>query len=180
LAEVGRLCDAACSCLPTNPIEAAREAGAALIALSPGHRLEYDFPEALPPVLASRSSLTRALVELLRNAAQATSNLAVPIQVGGRATSAGIELWVADHGCGLQAISPERLFEPFQHSTSPAGLGLGLFLVRQLVVCWRGAIHVQSTLDSGSRFALLVPPAEQAARPGGPRAEEPDWTRPHS
>jgi signal transduction histidine kinase len=167
LAQVGHLCREACSHLPTDVIEASREAGAAWSALSSGARLEYDLPKVLPPVAASRPALTRAILELLRNAALAAPSAAFPVELGGRATPSAVEVWVADHGRGLPEVPPERLFAPFQHSVSPAGLGLGLFIVRQLVACWHGAIHVRSTPETGARFALLVPRLAEGMREEG-------------
>jgi signal transduction histidine kinase len=157
LADVGRLCRDACSAPPADPVEAAQEAGATLMALSPGVVVRYDFPERLPAVTASQSSLSRALVELLRNAAQANPSSAAPIEVGGRAGADAVEVWVADHGHGLPEGPPEKLFEPFRPSGPASSPGFGLFLVREVVATWRGALHVHSEAQQGSRFTLRIP-----------------------
>jgi two-component system sensor histidine kinase KdpD len=156
LAEIGRLCRDARSPPAGDPVEAAREAGATLAVLFPGAILGYDFPEGLPAVIASQLSLSRALLELLRNAAQA-SPTPVPIEVGGRATAEAVEVWVADRGRGLPEGPAGRLFEPFHRGGTSSGPGLGLFLVRQLVACWRGVLLVHSEAQQGSRFTLRIP-----------------------
>jgi two-component system sensor histidine kinase KdpD len=166
IAEIGRLCRDACSAPTPNPAEAAREAGATLAVLSPGAIVEYDFPERLPAVIASQPSLSRVLVELLRNAAQANRSPAAPIDVGGRATADAVELWVADRGRGLPEGALERFLEPFQRGGLSSGPGLGLFLVRQVIACWRGALLVHSEPHSGSRFTVRIPrlPAETSRK----------------
>ena len=65
------------------------------------------------------------------------------------------------HNLG-EAISPERLaqlFEPFERGTSranPDGLGLGLFIVQQLVAAHGGTVRVESNAG-GTTFILHLP-----------------------
>jgi signal transduction histidine kinase len=152
LADIGRLCRDARTGGPVGVAEAAREAGAEVKVLSPGVVIEYDFPGDLPAAPVSRRSLYQVLVELLRNAAQAAG--AAPIHVGGRRAAAGIEVWVADDGPGLPAVSPQRLFAPFQRA---GGRGFGLFLVRQVTASWGGSLRVHSEPGRGTRVTVHIP-----------------------
>jgi two-component system, sensor histidine kinase and response regulator len=66
------------------------------------------------------------------------------------------------HNAG--AIPPhvrERLFDPFRSGTDPltrsGGLGLGLFIVKQIVEAHGGQIAVSSSEAEGTRFAVRLP-----------------------
>jgi signal transduction histidine kinase len=175
LADIGRLCRDARSGQPIALGEVAREAAAEVNLLYGGPAIVYDVPDDLPAVTVSRQSLYQVLVQLLRNAVQAveagrphpssptlgdnpregTNAAGCRIEVGGRRDPGGVEVWVSDNGPGLPALPPERLFAPFQRGGD--GLGLGLFLVRQVAACWGACLRVESEPGRGTRFTLLIP-----------------------
>jgi PAS domain S-box-containing protein len=70
---------------------------------------------------------------------------------------------------GGNPIPPEalpRLFDPFRRASSEGGgLGLGLYIVEQVVKGHGGRIEVTSTAESGTLFRVVLPRAGQAARP---------------
>ena len=99
----------------------------------------------------SRRGLRLVLIHLMRNAVQAGGGRARPIDVGSRRIAEGVEWWVADDGRGIAEGQQGRLFESFV-----GGAGLGLFLVRQFVAGWGGAIRVQSEPGRGATFTVLV------------------------
>jgi signal transduction histidine kinase len=82
----------------------------------------------------------------------------VSIDVGGE------ELWLRVHNAGPQ-IAPElipALFEPFRRgaerdATRSGGLGLGLFIVRQIVLAHGGDVSVDSTATAGTTFIARLP-----------------------
>jgi signal transduction histidine kinase len=84
-----------------------------------------------------------------------------PIDVHVDGTAAEVRLEVANHG----AVRPEILpviFEPFR--TTPdrkeahsSGLGLGLFIARQIALAHGGSIEMKSTEGEGTRFTAIVP-----------------------
>jgi signal transduction histidine kinase len=164
LADLGRLCREAPTGEPIVLAEVAREAGAEVNVLCNGPAVEYHFEGGLPLLSVSRRALYQVLVQLLRNAVQAAQPGRPPrVQMGARACPGGVECWVADNGRGLPPLSPERLFAPFSGERGE-GLGLGLFLVRQMVAAWGGAIHVQSEPGQGTTFTLRIP----GRKPEGP------------
>jgi signal transduction histidine kinase len=157
LAEVGRLCREARSGEPAVPEEVAREAAAEVNLLYGGPPIVYDFPGDLPAVGVSRQSLYQVLVQLLRNAVRAVAERpGGQVGVGARPAPDGVEVWVADNGCGLPSSSPGHLFAPFQRAD---GAGLGLFLVRQVTAAWGGRLRVESEAGRGTRVTLLIPNA---------------------
>jgi signal transduction histidine kinase len=152
LAEIGRLTRDPGPAEAVSLPEVAREAVAEVNVLSSGWSVEYHFcPEATAfPV--SRRGLRAALFHLIGNAVQAGGGRARPLEIGSRRTPEGVEWWVKDDGRGLSEAQLGRLFECF----SGEGGGLGLFLVRQLVAGWGGAVRVHSEPGQGTTFTVLV------------------------
>lgn len=154
LAEIGRLTRDAGPAETVSLPEAAREAVAEVNLLSSGWSIEYHFAAEASTLRLPRRGLRLVLVHLLRNAVQAGGGRSRPLEVGSRRTPEGVEFWVKDDGRGLSEAQQAGLFECFA-----GGAGLGLFLVRQVVAGWGGAVGVHSEPGKGAVFTLLVRPA---------------------
>jgi signal transduction histidine kinase len=75
---------------------------------------------------------------------------------------------VADCGPGIPEDEMERLFDRFgRPGPSAAGLGVGLWTVRELLEAMAGAIRVERNDQGGSTFRITVP-AVPAATPPDP------------
>ena len=74
-----------------------------------------------------------------------------------------LRISVADCGHGMDAITMERIFDPY-FTTKPVGegSGLGLSIVHGIVTRHQGAISVTSEPGKGTRFEILIPEAESA------------------
>ena len=71
-----------------------------------------------------------------------------------------VEISVKDTGIGIAAEDHEKIFEPFyrgKNASSESGVGLGLSLVKEVVDLHGGKILVQSELNKGSIFSILLP-----------------------
>jgi signal transduction histidine kinase len=69
-------------------------------------------------------------------------------------------LQITDHGIGISDEDQERIFGRFERATSSSdfgGLGLGLYITKELVEAHGGKVHVQSTLGQGSCFTVVLP-----------------------
>jgi signal transduction histidine kinase len=99
----------------------------------------------------SPTVLETVLVALIDNARQAGAR---QVRLGARSAGETIILDVADDGPGIPVADRERIFEPFFTSRRAAGgTGLGLPIVRSLLVSTDGTIELAET-DLGSRFTL--------------------------
>ncbi len=69
-------------------------------------------------------------------------------------------LVVRDYGIGIRPEDQARIFRRFERASSAnqyPGLGLGLYIVRQIVDAHGGAIDVQSQPNEGSSFTVALP-----------------------
>jgi nitrogen fixation/metabolism regulation signal transduction histidine kinase len=92
-------------------------------------------------VYADRDLVEPVLLNLLRNAVQATANVAQPnIQIGGRMNRRGnVVLEVSDNGPGVPIDMASKIFVPF-FTTKKEGSGVGLALARQIMIAHSGFV----------------------------------------
>ncbi|MBI5830902.1 MAG: GAF domain-containing protein [Armatimonadetes bacterium] len=110
--------------------------------------------------VGDRDGLKQVLLNLLRNAGDAVAE--VPdrepvVSVEAESVTDGVVLRVTDNGVGIPADRLERIWEPFYTTKGKAGTGLGLDLVRQIVVGQGGEIGVASRPGEGTIFTLRLP-----------------------
>jgi signal transduction histidine kinase len=83
-----------------------------------------------------------------------------PVHVSVRAADAAARIIVRDEGIGIAADQKERIFERFERAVSSSnygGLGLGLWIARQVVDAHDGAIEVDSEPGRGATFTVTLP-----------------------
>lgn len=113
-------------------------------------------------VPADRDALRQVVTNLVTNASKFSPD-GFPVQVTVSATPEYVEVGVRDHGFGVSPQDAERIFEAGQRlDPQKPGLGLGLFVARQLARAHGGDLHLQHPDAGGSRFVLRLPrsPAE--------------------
>ncbi len=110
----------------------------------------------LPLLLGDRQKMVQVLVNLIRNAVQATqARQHVAIAVA--ASPAGILYSVEDDGRGVSAELRESLFEAFVSSKGDEGVGLGLYMSKLIVAYHNGHIAAHDRPGGGTRFEVVVP-----------------------
>jgi PAS domain S-box-containing protein len=87
-----------------------------------------------------------------------------PVEIKLRRVGDHAELRVTDHGVGIKADSLDRIFNRFERAISAnniSGLGLGLYISRQIVIAHGGKIWAESKLGEGSTFIMELPIRQQ-------------------
>jgi PAS domain S-box-containing protein len=83
-----------------------------------------------------------------------------PIRVQARAENGRAVLTVTDHGIGIEPSHLNRIFERFERAVSErhyGGLGLGLYITRELVQAHGGSIRVESEPNVRTAFTVELP-----------------------
>ena len=117
------------------------------------------------PLLASldASQLEMALLNLVRNAADAApgSEIAIrtrPRAYNGPASEPAVEIAVVDQGTGMTPEVARRALEPFFTTKSLGkGTGLGLSMVKGFVEQSRGKVEIDTALGAGTTIRMIFP-----------------------
>jgi signal transduction histidine kinase/PAS domain-containing protein len=119
-------------------------------------RLEKHYEE-LPPVLLDRSRAVQAILNIVRNGAQAMPDGGV-LSVSTRRSPDGrwAQVEIRDTGVGMSSNAIKHVFDPF-FSTKLKGSGLGLAVTRRIMQDHDGDIDVFSEPDKGTTFVLSFP-----------------------
>jgi signal transduction histidine kinase len=95
------------------------------------------------------------LINLIRNAADATLETGGSVRIGWSRQGSQLDVWVLDDGLGLPNTA--NLFVPF-FTTKPGGSGIGLVLSRQIAEAHGGELALANRTDSrGCEARLRLP-----------------------
>lgn len=135
-------------------------------------------------VFGRSGELQQIILNLIRNAAQAcgkAGEIAIAlarinisdlqnVQIGLLSQGEYLRLSVSDNGIGMNALTLGRIFDPF-FTTRPAGTGLGLATVADIIRDHGGALQVVSAEGRGSVFHVWLPSAASAADAASARGD---------
>ncbi len=126
-----------------------------------GVRLGYTIPNNLPIIYCVEMWLRQIAIELLHNGIKYTPQGG---QVFVQATVRGDDVCLEfrDTGIGIAATETSKIFDRFYRGRNAAdehnyGAGLGLTIVKNILLRCGGSISVVSEVGSGSRFRVLLP-----------------------
>ena len=108
--------------------------------------------------------IEQVIVNLLTNALRYGGGCTVEVSL--HQLPGAVRIDVRDQGKGIAVEDIERIFEPYERGTrngEPKGLGLGLYISRQLAVAHGGELMVMSEAGQGSTFSLVLPCSEATA-----------------
>jgi len=106
-------------------------------------------------ISADVDQLEQLLINLIRNAADASLETNGGVQVGWLLQGSQVEVWVIDDGPGIPNTA--NLFVPF-FTTKPAGSGIGLVLSRQIAEAHGGQLTLENRIDArGCEARLRLP-----------------------
>ena len=106
--------------------------------------------------------IEQVVVNLLTNAMR--YGCGGPVEVSVQYSGEVVRIDVRDEGKGISPGDIDRIFEPYERGArngEPKGLGLGLYISRQLAMSHGGELRVTSTPGAGSTFTLVLPCCEQ-------------------
>lgn len=137
-------------------------------------RLELEIDLALGPctVAFDQPRLERALTNLVGNAIKFGPSRTT-VLVGVERLGDVVRVTVRDEGPGVDAASSEVIFDVFHREERTAhlpGLGLGLYISRQIIEAHGGSVSVETAAPAGAAFVVHLPVAE-AERYRGPLRE---------
>jgi PAS domain S-box-containing protein len=141
-------------------------------------RLVLDLAAGLPPIRADKTQMEQVVMNLLINAAEASTAEGSPVYVTVEAVHFAddqrgpyltedelrgdyVRLRVRDEGVGMSEETLRRIFDPF-FTTKFMGRGLGLSAVLGIVRGHKGALRVTSAPGEGTTFELLFPSLQSA------------------
>jgi signal transduction histidine kinase len=122
-------------------------------------QLLVSLPEELPLLNGDRTRLTQVFVNLLANASKFAPEGSV-VRIGAEAHAGEVRAWVEDEGEGPAAGEDAQLFARFRRGggePEPAGLGLGLWLVKSIIERHAGSVAFERTAAGRTRFNLTLP-----------------------
>ncbi len=133
--------------------------------------IEHRFDPSLPPILANRDRLVQAILNLVKNAAEAIGperrdgritlttafrpGVSVVVPTSARRVALPFEVGILDNGPGIPEHLLPHLFEPFVTSKA-SGTGLGLALVAKVISDHGGVIECEQA-KSQTLFRILLP-----------------------
>lgn len=126
--------------------------------------LSADFPDNLPPAYADPRRIRQVLINLIDNGIKftpANGTITVRAQVFDEDPNF-LCVSVADTGCGIDPEEGEKIFEYLYQSNDTIeicrkGLGIGLYICKELVSRHNGRIWVESQVGRGSTFFFTLP-----------------------
>lgn len=115
-----------------------------------------------PAIVGSwdRYRIEQVLDNLLSNAIRYCAGK--PVHVAAYRAGGNAMLVVSDKGRGVSPENQERIFRRFERVDSDyaTGLGLGLYICREIVEAHKGSIRVESMVGQGSKFIVALPLAK--------------------
>src|SRR5690348_4112652 len=143
--------------------------------------LDVNVDDATPMIHGHHDALARALSNVILNAIDACrsvptgqqSQITVRVRAidmnghegaategNGHPPESGVEIAVADSGCGIPREQLGRIWEPYVTS-KPGGTGLGLAIARQTVLAHRGTVEAESSPGNGTTIRFRLPASQE-------------------
>ncbi|MGC1376927.1 MAG: ATP-binding protein, partial [Anaerolineales bacterium] len=127
-------------------------------------KLELNIADDIPPIRGNAIRMRQLMDNLLVNAIKYTPEQGT-ISINLRANEGQVILEVADTGVGIPLADQPHIFEKFYRASNAPkgtpGTGLGLAIVKSIVDNYQGRIWVESTVDMGTKFIIVLPVASE-------------------
>jgi signal transduction histidine kinase len=124
------------------------------------HKVGVQIDEGLPLVSGDRQKLTQVLVNLVRNALQATAQWR-QVNIVATRQNGNVIFAVEDEGPGVPRELRDTLFKPFVSSKGEGGMGMGLYMAKLIIDSHAGEIVVLDRPQGGARFEVRLAAIEE-------------------
>jgi signal transduction histidine kinase len=115
-----------------------------------------------PLVMVSADQIVQVVLNLVINAIESMPDGGeLSIRSETCADPAGVYVFVSDHGDGIADEVKPRLFEPF-FSTKQEGMGLGLYISKQIIQNHQGHLEIEKSDGEGTTFRIWLPANNQS------------------
>lgn len=123
--------------------------------------VSMDFPDDFPSVVADARRIEQVFSNLLSNAVKFSEGRG-EIRISGMVKGDRVQVRVEDQGMGIEPSQLGRIFDRFYQvdatsSRAYSGVGLGLFICRQLINAHKGRIWAENRPEGGSVFVFELP-----------------------
>ncbi len=100
--------------------------------------------------------LRQVMLNLVQNSLEAMRSGGTLTITTASANESHVAVMLQDTGCGMTPEQQQRVFEPF-FTTKEKGVGLGMSIVHRIIEAHHGAIELESDVEKGTRFTVLLP-----------------------
>jgi signal transduction histidine kinase len=131
-----------------------------------GQTVRLHLPEAVSSVEVDRRRIEQVLTNILSNAIKFTPKQG-HIDIHLAEVPEGVQMCIVDDGPGIAEADQARIFGKFYvvaDGRGLAGVGLGLYIARQMIDLHGGRIWVKSRVGEGSTFCFSVPTTAREGR----------------
>jgi signal transduction histidine kinase len=123
--------------------------------------LELELARDLPEVKCNPTQIEQVVVNLIRNAFEASSRVA-SVRLSTERAANGARLTVEDDGPGIAPAQLQKIFDPFYSTRrNKGGTGLGLSIAHRVVTDHGGTIQAFNRPEGGARFVVELPAADE-------------------
>ncbi|MBB6452306.1 PAS domain S-box-containing protein [Salirhabdus euzebyi] len=117
--------------------------------------INFEYREALMKVVIDENRMKQVLLNFIKNAVEAMPNGGT-INVSAFLEDQQVHLSIADTGVGIPEEKLKKIGEPF-FTTKETGNGLGLMISFKIIDSHNGKVYVESELNKGTTFHILLP-----------------------
>lgn len=117
--------------------------------------IERNFSDADFPVEADQAKIKQVLINLLKNAVEASSDHGT-IRIALASDNANVTFSISDSGCGIPENIMEKIFDVF-YTTKRHGTGLGLAISKNIIVAHGGSLLARNGHEGGATFVFTLP-----------------------
>ncbi|RQO74659.1 hybrid sensor histidine kinase/response regulator [Pedobacter sp. KBW06] len=126
----------------------------------PGHEINLNHPAGILNVYADKQRLEQVIINLVSNAIKYAPNTN-KMKIGVLNVQEHLQLSVQDFGPGIDLPEQEHIFSRFYQIKKPngnaSGLGIGLYISKEIIDRHQGKIWVESSPGNGSTFSFQLP-----------------------